>query len=49
MEAPNAEALGQRFLTMGLASADIVRLFRSFNGYADPFRVASDRFEELNP
>jgi sulfhydrogenase subunit delta len=48
MEAPNAEALGQRFLTMGTPPADIVRLFRSFNGYADPFRVASDSFEELN-
>lgn len=48
MEAPNAEALGQRFLNLGTSPADVVRLFRSFNGYADPFRVASDRFEELN-
>lgn len=48
MEAPNAEALGQRFLDLGASPAEVVRLFRSFNGYSDPFRVASDRFEEMS-
>jgi len=47
MEAPNTEALGQQFLEMGATPDEVVRLFRNFNGYADAFRMASDRFEEL--
>ncbi len=47
MEAPNSQSLGLQFEQMGLAAAEIVRLFRSFNGNADPFRMASDRYEEM--
>lgn len=47
MEAPNSQSLGLQFEAMGVAAADIVRLFRSFNGNADPFRMASDRYEEM--
>lgn len=47
MEAPNAEALGQHFLDLGASSEEIVRMLRSFNGYSDAFRVASEKFEEL--
>ena len=47
MEAPNAEALGQRFRDLGASSEEIVRMLRSFNGYSDAFRVASEKFEEL--
>lgn len=47
MEAPNTDALGRRFLEMGLSPAAIVRLFRTFNGYADAFRLAGDKFEEM--
>jgi coenzyme F420-reducing hydrogenase gamma subunit len=47
MEAPNPEALGQRLTSLGASTADVVRLFRNFNGYADEFRIASDRFEEV--
>jgi hypothetical protein len=47
MEAPNAEALGQRFLDLGASSEEIVRMLRSFNGYSDAFRVASEKFEEM--
>jgi coenzyme F420-reducing hydrogenase gamma subunit len=49
MEAPNAETLGRQFLSLGLSPPEVVRLFRSFNGYADPFRVAGDTFEEMIP
>lgn len=48
MEAPNAEALGQQFLKLGVSAAEVVRLFRNFNGYSDAFRMAGDRFEELS-
>lgn len=47
MEAPNGPALGHQFEQLGLDAPDIVRLFRSFNGYADPFRLISDKYEEV--
>jgi sulfhydrogenase subunit delta len=47
MEAPNAEALGQHFLDLGASPEEIVRMLRSFNGYSDAFRVASEKFEEM--
>ncbi|HNS03680.1 MAG TPA: oxidoreductase [Anaerolineae bacterium] len=49
MEAPNGPALGHQFEQLGLDAPDIVRLFRSFNGYADPFRLISDKYEEVAP
>ena len=49
MEAPNSLALGQQFERMRLPAPDIVRLFRNFNGNADPFRMASDKYEEVAP
>ena len=48
METPNTEALGQQLAAMGTAPSDIMRLFRSYSGYADPFRIAGDKFEELS-
>jgi coenzyme F420-reducing hydrogenase gamma subunit len=48
MEAANGEAMGQLFEDMGLSSDEIVAMFRNFNGYADAFRVTSDRYEELS-
>jgi coenzyme F420-reducing hydrogenase gamma subunit len=47
MEAPNLESLGEQFLRLGASAEEIVRMVRSFNGYADAFRAAGDRFEEL--
>ena len=47
MEASNGDALGQRFLDLGASPGDVVRLFRNFNGYAEPLRLASDQYEEL--
>ncbi len=48
MEAPKAEILGQRFLSLGASSGEVMRLFRNFNGYSNVFRMAGDRFEELS-
>ncbi|MFW6184361.1 MAG: oxidoreductase [Chloroflexota bacterium] len=46
IEAPNASALGEQFMALGQSAADVVRAFRSFNGYAPAFRQASERFLE---
>ena len=48
MEAANAEALGRQFLSLGTSAKEVARLFRSFNGYADAFRIASEKFEEMS-
>lgn len=48
MESANTEALGQQFLSLGTSPGAVMRLFRSFNGYSDAFRMASDRFEEVS-
>lgn len=45
MESPNPEMLGARLLELGAGQDEVVRLFRSFTGYAKAFRAASDRFE----
>jgi coenzyme F420-reducing hydrogenase gamma subunit len=47
MEAPNTEALGKQMESLGATPAEIMRLFRNFNGYAEVFRIASDQYEEL--
>jgi coenzyme F420-reducing hydrogenase gamma subunit len=49
IEGANGEVLGQQFLSLGASPAEVVRLFRTFNGYADAFRVVSERFEEMTP
>ncbi|OGO43173.1 MAG: oxidoreductase [Chloroflexi bacterium RBG_16_57_9] len=45
MESPNTELLGARLLELGAGRDEVVRLFRSFTGYAEAFRTASERFE----
>ena len=45
-EASNPSSLGSWFgERMGLAAPDVVRAFRGFNGYAEPFRRESERHE----
>jgi sulfhydrogenase subunit delta len=44
IDEPNADALGKQFMALGNSPADVVRAFRSFNGYAPAFRRASERF-----
>jgi coenzyme F420-reducing hydrogenase gamma subunit len=46
MEIPNTTALGERFLTLGRAPADVARAFRLFNGYSPAFAAASQQFEQ---
>ena len=48
MEMPNIESLGDWFSGLGCTSDEIVRMLRSFNGYLEPFKQASERYEQLH-
>ncbi len=45
MENPNTAALSALFLKLGVSRADVVRMFRGLNAYAEAFRVASEEME----
>jgi len=44
MESPNTKALSAQWKAMGVSDNDILRAYRSFNGYADAFRKESERY-----
>ncbi len=46
MESPNPDALASRLLENGIPRDQIVRLLRGFTGYAESFRVASEKWEK---
>jgi len=46
METPNTEALGTWLHELGVVNQDLVRAFRGFNAYAEPFRRESERHEK---
>lgn len=46
MELPNIEALGERFTGFGYTPGQLTRMLRSFNGYVEPFKQASDRYAQ---
>jgi coenzyme F420-reducing hydrogenase gamma subunit len=45
-ESPNASSLASRFSEMQMDNRDIVRAFRGFNAYAEPFRKVSEAYEK---
>jgi sulfhydrogenase subunit delta len=47
MESPNTEMLAAKFWGLGVSNREIVDAFRSFNAYAEPFRITSDHHEAL--
>lgn len=47
MEQPNIFALGRQFEKHGFRAPQIKRMLRSFNGYLEPFKQASDHYERL--
>ena len=48
MEQPNIDSLGDWFIKeQGRSHRDMKRLLRSFNGYLEPFKQASDHHEHL--
>lgn len=46
MESANTAALSGQLVSLGLSNPEIERLFRSYNGWAEPFRTAADRAAE---
>jgi coenzyme F420-reducing hydrogenase gamma subunit len=46
METPNTSALSAQLEAMGLTQHEIVRAFRGFNAYAEPFRKESEAHEK---
>jgi len=46
MEQPNILSLAGRFEAFGFAPRDIKRMLRAFNGYLEPFKQASDDYEQ---
>lgn len=44
-ESPNTVSLGRWWLRMGASEDDLIRAFRNFNAYADPFRRESEAHE----
>ena len=45
-ETPNTPALSEWWQRMGVGDRDLVRAFRSFNAYAEPFRRESESHEK---
>jgi sulfhydrogenase subunit delta len=48
METPNTEMLSSWLRQLGVGNQDLVRIFRGFNAYAEPFRRESERHEKQN-
>jgi coenzyme F420-reducing hydrogenase gamma subunit len=46
MEAPDTDSLSAHFEHLGASPQDIIRQYRNFNGYDEPFRRASNKYEE---
>ena len=46
METPNTTSLSSQFSQLGLDKDNIVRTFRTFNAYAEPFRKESEAYEK---
>jgi sulfhydrogenase subunit delta len=46
METPNTKSLSGRWAGLGVKEQDLLRVFRSFNACAEPFRRESEHHEE---
>jgi len=46
MESANTDSLSHQFLSDGIPAEEAVRLFRSFTGYAEQFKVAGDKLAQ---
>jgi sulfhydrogenase subunit delta len=48
MESPNTGSLSDGWVRLGVKEADLVRAFRTFNGFAEAFRRESEAHEDKN-
>jgi coenzyme F420-reducing hydrogenase gamma subunit len=46
MESPNTRSLSERMAELGAEEIDLVRVYRTFNAAASPFREASEAHED---
>jgi sulfhydrogenase subunit delta len=46
MESPNTKSLSEGWVHLGVNEADLVRAFRGFNAYSEPFRRESEAHEK---
>jgi coenzyme F420-reducing hydrogenase gamma subunit len=46
MESANPEALSHQFTSNGTTAGEAMRLFRGFTGFAEPFKVASEKLAQ---
>jgi sulfhydrogenase subunit delta len=46
MESPNTKSLSEGWVRLGVNEADLVRAFRGFNAYSEPFRRESEAHEK---
>ncbi len=46
MESPKTESLSAWWQRLGVSEADLVRAYRTFNAYAEPFRKESERHDQ---
>jgi sulfhydrogenase subunit delta len=44
-ETPNTISLSKQWKKLGVAEAQLIRAFRTFNAYAEPFRKESESHE----
>jgi sulfhydrogenase subunit delta len=44
-ETPNTIAMSDAFGDLGVKEDDIIRFYRTFNAYAEPFRKESEAYE----
>lgn len=46
METPNTDSLSGQLVALGMTNRAVERAFRTYNGWAEPFRTAADRAAE---
>jgi sulfhydrogenase subunit delta len=44
-ETPNTISLSQRFIELGMKKDDVIRIYRTYNAFAEPFRKESEAYE----
>jgi hypothetical protein len=46
MESPDTDSLSAWWKRLGVSEDQLVRAFRGFNGWSEPFRTASESHEQ---